>query len=136
MWPFGKKDSRFHDQAAFERNLAKQTAWAPQTVEQLRRAGMRPGASLRLEYFFYAGNPVAGEALASVLQAKGYSSECAPAADGSPTFCITGWSNPLPMDEENVVRWTDEMCRLGFDHDCEFDGWGATPDQPDLRSES
>jgi hypothetical protein len=134
MWPFRKKSSRFHDEAAFERNLANQMAMAPQTIEQLRGIGVLPEATLRLEYFFYAASRETGDALTSVLHSKGYSSDCRPAADGSATFCITGWSNPLPMDEATVVRWTAEMCRLGFEHDCEFDGWGTTPHQPDLQN--
>lgn len=135
MWPFRKKkSSRFIDQAAFERNLASQTAMAPQTVEQLRGLGVGPDAVLRLEYFFYAASREAGDALASVLRARGYSSDCAPAADGSRTFCISGWSHPLRMEEATVVRWAADMCRLGFDHDCEFDGWGTTPHQPEIQN--
>jgi hypothetical protein len=134
MWPFGKKKSRFLDREAFERILTSQTTMAPQTVEQLRKIGVPSNATLRLEYFFYAASQDAGDALAVHLRAKGYSSECAPAADGSASFCITGWSLPVSMDQAAVVRWTIEMCHLGFDHDCEFDGWGTTPDQPDLQN--
>jgi len=57
MWPFRKgKQSRLIDRDSFERNLASQTAMAPQTVAQLHNAGMRPKAKLRLEYFFYAAS--------------------------------------------------------------------------------
>jgi regulator of RNase E activity RraB len=135
MWPFGKgKPARLVDQAAYERNLASQTTMAPQTVTQLHEAGMQPRALLRLEYFFYAASRSNGDALARDLLAKGYSSECRPAADGSPLFCITGWSTPFPIDEGSAVAWTTEMCRLGYAHDCEFDGWGTNPDQPDLQN--
>lgn len=31
------------------------------------------------------------------------------------------------MDTRLVVEWTKEMCRLGYSHDAEFDGWGTNP---------
>lgn len=135
MWPFGKKKrARFIDQASFEKNLESQTAMAPQTVAQLHGLGVRSGAPLRLEYFFYADSPEAGEALARALVGKGYSSECRPSGDGSPLLCITGWSTPISIDERTVVAWTAEMCRIGYEHDCEFDGWGTNPEQPELQN--
>ena len=135
MWPFGKKkEGRFVDRKAFERNLASQTTMAPQTVEQLHKAGMRPKALLRLEYFFYAAAASNSEALARDLLAKGYSAECRPAADGSPLYCITGWTVPFAIDAAAATAWTEEMCRLAYDHDCEFDGWGTNPHQPDLQN--
>jgi hypothetical protein len=33
------------------------------------------------------------------------------------------------MSNAVVSAWTREMCEIGFAHDCEFDGWGTTPDQ-------
>ena len=35
----------------------------------------------------------------------------------------------LVADTEAVVAWTEQMCRLGREHDCEFDGWGTNPRQ-------
>ncbi len=135
MWPFRKgKQSRLIDRDSFERNLASQTAMAPQTVAQLQNAGMRPKANLRLEYFFYAASSSNGEDLARDLKAKGYSAECRRSADGSSLYCITGWTVPFPIDETSTVEWTEEMCRLGYHHDCEFDGWGTNPIQPELQN--
>lgn len=126
-----KKPDRFVSEEAFEKNLANQTVMAPQTVAELHRIGVAPGTTLRLEYSFYATSKANGEALMSALRGKGYSAECQPAADGSGLFCITGWSTPIAMHDEPVVGWTDEMCRLGLEHDAEFDGWGTSPEQPD-----
>ena len=105
-----------------------------QTPFALQEAGMRPKALLRLEYFFYAAAVSSGEALARDLLAKGYSAECLPAADGSPLYCITGWTVPFAIDEATATAWTEVMCRLAYDHDCEFDGWGTDPHQPDLQN--
>ena len=135
MWPFGKsKPARFVEPSAFDRNLAIQMTMAQQTVVQLHEAGMKPGARLRLEYFFYAASRANGEGLARALVDKGYSSECRPAADGSSLFCITGWSVPFAIDQGTAVAWTNDMCGLGYDHDCEFDGWGTNPHQPEFQN--
>ncbi len=129
-----KKSERFVTQEAFEKILANQTGMVPQTVAELHRIGVSPGAALRLEYFFYAKSKASGEALKAELQGKGYTSECRSSADGSKLFYITGWSTPIVMSEEPVVGWTAEMCRLGFAHDVEFDGWGTTPEQPEMAN--
>jgi len=44
-------------------------------------------------------------------------------------FVITGWTSKIKMSEEIVKQWVENMCNLGFKFDCEFDGWGTTPDQ-------
>jgi hypothetical protein len=135
MWPFGKAETkRFVDEHAFRQNMANQAAMAPVTVAQLHQAGMTPNSRLRLEYFFYAASQTNGDALAKVLREKGYSTECRPAADGSPTWCITGWTTPFSVDERSASSWTGEMCLLGFAHDCEFDGWGTNPEQPEPQN--
>ena len=35
----------------------------------------------------------------------------------------------MKMDDQAVQLWTKEMSELGYKFDCEFDGWGTTPDQ-------
>jgi regulator of RNase E activity RraB len=132
MGLFRKRQTyRFVSEDALAKNLASQTEMSPQTVAELHRIGVSPCALLRLEYFFYADEKANGEALAAALLAKGYSSECCPAADGSGLFCITGWTTPIAVHDDVVVKWTAEMCQLGFTHDAEFDGWGTTPGQSD-----
>jgi hypothetical protein len=130
---FSKKEpARYLTSKAYERARASQIAMSPQTVAQLFGIGVPPGTPLRLEYFFYTDRDEKGEALNLALLEKGYSSECVPAADGSPTYCITGWSTPVRVEVQDVVLWTDSMLSLGYEHDCEFDGWGTTPDQEGL----
>jgi hypothetical protein len=35
----------------------------------------------------------------------------------------------MPMETTNVINWTKQMCKIGYQFDCEFDGWGTNPDQ-------
>lgn len=44
-------------------------------------------------------------------------------------YIITGWSTKIIMADGIVAEWVNKMCELAYKHDCEFDGWGTTPDQ-------
>lgn len=44
-------------------------------------------------------------------------------------FLYTGWTPRLTMSADVVQAWVRQMCDLGFKHDCQFDGWGTTPEQ-------
>jgi len=103
----------------------KQLASTPQTIAALRGFGVTPEMQLKLEYFFYSNALDKGRALATALLALGYSAE-AKAAAHDPSLCVvTGWTTPLAIDEAPLVAWTKAMCEMGFEKDCEFDGWGT-----------
>lgn len=120
----------FVTQEAFEANLANQTSMTPETLKQLRIYGVTPERRLKLEFFFYTNEAVKGEALAGELQAKEYSAHHGPSASDASLIVVTGWTAPMPMSTNVVLAWTEDMCRIGFKHDCEFDGWGTNPAQP------
>jgi regulator of RNase E activity RraB len=44
-------------------------------------------------------------------------------------FMVTGWTTIMKMENEILKNWTKQMCELGYKFDCDFDGWGTTPDQ-------
>ena len=127
MGLFSWKPRPFVSQEAFEQNLLKQTTMAPQTVQELRKYGVTDTSFLKLEYFFYTNSRENGLLLANDLRVKGYSVDCHPAAKMDRVFVVTGWSTQLRMDLGTVVKWTEDMCRAGFAHDCDFDGWGTDP---------
>ena len=129
---FGKRTSaRFIPPDGFERLLQTQMALTPQTVAELGRHGVTNNSRLRLEYFFYTNTPEKAAVLVKSLVAREYTSESRLAADKSGNYVITGWTTRMPVDLASVVKWTEDMCRVGFDHDCEFDGWGTNPRQPE-----
>jgi hypothetical protein len=129
MGLFKKNPRRFVEEASFLRNRENQTRMAPATLDQLRQLGVTPDKTLKLEYFFYTDTPEKGAALASVLEGLGYSVVHEQAA-GDPTLrVITGWTEPMRMSDETVIAWSGRMCEVGYEHDCEFDGWGTTPEQ-------
>lgn len=125
-----KKDDapRFVTAAAFQENLAKQKKMSPMTLEQLRKLGVAESKSLKLEFFFYTDTQAKAQSLATALKNLQYDAKAQPAAGNARQYVITGWSTPVQMSESEVVSWTDKMCRTGFDHDAEFDGWGTSPE--------
>ncbi|HEX4141975.1 MAG TPA: ribonuclease E inhibitor RraB [Pirellulales bacterium] len=119
----------FVTKQAFEKNLATQVALAPQTLQELRKHGVTDETRLKLEFFFYTDTEPKAVRLDRALKELGYSVEFRPSAGDRKQLVITGWTDKMAMDEASVVDWTRRMCQLGFDCDCEFDGWGTNPVQ-------
>ena len=113
----------------YEQNRINQMSMAPRTMEQLRGHGVTVTTELKLEYFFYTDSKVKAEVLASKLDELGYNGGHDVAAGDSSQFVITGWTTPMLMSDRVVVDWAAEMCDLGYEFDCEFDGWGTNPSQ-------
>jgi hypothetical protein len=122
------KPKRYVTEAAFQRNLQRQLSRTPQTLAALREHGVPNAATFRLEYFFYSASSANAEGLAGALRQKNYSVVAQPSAHDEKLFVVTGWSTPVALTEESLQSWTAAMGRLGFEHDCEFDGWGASVD--------
>jgi hypothetical protein len=123
------KPQRYVSESALRKNLARQTIMSPQTVAQLRKHGVTDATNLKLEFFFYTDKEPKGQALAKALGGLHYKVECEPAAGETHLILVTGWTTPLKMTDGLVVAWTEKMCQLGYEHDCEFDGWGTNPNQ-------
>lgn len=126
----GGGDGRFQSDEAYTQNRAKQLAMTPQTVAQLRNYGVTPQNLLKLEYFFYTNTQEKAAALAQKLAGLGYAGSHDHSASDQKQFVITGWTAPMSMDDQTVLEWTESMCDLGHELDCEFDGWGTNPKQP------
>jgi hypothetical protein len=120
---------RYLSDQAFRQNLAKQMKMSPLTVGQLRKHGVTDNSMLKLEFFFYTDNDEKALALADALRVLDYKAESGSAARDSRLLIVTGWTTPIKMTDSEVVAWTQKMCQLGYEHDCEFDGWGTNPQQ-------
>ena len=126
---FKKRPGRFLQEADHQRNLTNQLNTTPQIVSQLRLYDVTAETPLKLEFFFYTNAPEKALALASRLKALGYTAETGRSGYDKRIRSITGWTTPLEMSANLVLDWVDQMCNLGFEHDCEFDGWGTDPEQ-------
>ena len=122
---FGKKGNRFISEAVFKKNISSQLTMSPQTLEALRAHGVKDSDLKKLEFFFYTNTEAKAAALASTLMAKKYEVEYGISAGDDNNYLVTGWTTPLQMDMVTVLDWTKAMCELGYENDCDFDGWGT-----------
>ncbi len=121
--------NKFVSEKKFESNLSKQMNWTPQTIKQLSKYGITDKSELKLEYFFYTNSEQKALNLSKELINLGYTSIVDFSVTNKKKYLINGWTIKLKMDEKNILNWTKEMCELGYKYDCDFDGWGTSPDQ-------
>jgi hypothetical protein len=126
---FSGNPKKFVSRESFETNLANQLAMTPQTLAQLRKYNVTPEKKRQLEFFFYTNATSKAAALAEALNRMQYEVEHRPSASDKRLQVITGWSVAIPMQDNLVLDWSKEMCAVGFEHDCEFDGWGTNAEQ-------
>lgn len=122
-------DGQFVTEAAFRSNRNKQMQMTPQTLDQLRKINVSPEKELKLEFFFYTNTAGKAEMLATEIEKTGYSVQHGISAEDKKLFIVTGWTTKMKMTNEVVEQWTKRMCEVGYEYDCEFDGWGTEPDQ-------
>jgi hypothetical protein len=99
-------------------------------LEALRQHGVTESDQLKLEFAFFTDDIGKAENLKKMLSAKGdYSVDDLRRV--KKLWRLTGWSNKIKMDIDSINHWTFEMCKMGFDNDCKFDGWGTFPEKKD-----
>jgi regulator of RNase E activity RraB len=120
---------QFVTEKALGHNMSKQIQMVPETMEQLRKIIVSADQELKLEYFFYTNTIDKANRFASELEKLNYKVDHGQSAGDKKCFVITGWTTKMRMENDIVANWTKEMCELGYKFDCDFDGWGTSPDQ-------
>lgn len=128
----------FVTEERFERSLARAAWKTPRQLASLRSWRIRPTDEKALKFFFHTHTQAKADSLAAVLKARGHDPQVRKTGafvDWTATWLavaswvVTGLTPPLLMTEDALLAWTKEMCQLGLQHDCEFEGWfGETPD--------
>lgn len=126
---FSSQPKQFVTPDSFKDNLANQLNWTPQTLGQLREYNVTPEKELKLEFFFYTNTPEKAGSLAKALSNINYQVEFCPSVSEKNIQIITGWTAKMTMSDNVVLEWTKKMCEVGYEHDCDFDGWGTNPEQ-------
>ncbi|MBK9176245.1 MAG: ribonuclease E inhibitor RraB [Flavobacteriales bacterium] len=119
---------RFVQEEAFKQNLALQSRTTHRTLDELGKRGVGPERMKKVEFFFYSNKLTKVQELVRDLKQLGYDAEARASASGDGTFIATGWTQPVSMAEDAMVEWTERMCTLGYQRDCDFDGWGTNLD--------
>jgi regulator of RNase E activity RraB len=125
----GSSPKSYKTEVQYQENLQNQRRMNADTIKQLREYDVTEDKKLKLEYFFYTNTKEKAGALAADLKKLGYAGSHDTSASSKKEFVITGWTTPIKMDLDSVTSWTENMCKTGMKHDCEFDGWGTNPTQ-------
>ena len=125
----GGSENRFKSEAEYTENRVQQLAMTPKILAQLRQHGVTDESELSVEYFFHTDMLEKASQLAGKLTSLGYTSGSGHSAKDKKLVVVTGKTIPMKMDDKTVLDWTDRMCDLGRQFDCEFAGWGVNPKQ-------
>lgn len=131
LFDFFKANSgeQFVTEKQFSDNSETQVRMAPETLKQLRDIGVDEDKELKLEFFFYSNSLDKVGKLSDELKKLGYDLGFGPSSGDKKLFVSTGWTTKMRMDNLTVKAWAHDMCEVAYKFDCEFDGWGTTPDQ-------
>lgn len=126
-YSFSKADGndRYFGVRAFNSSQLNQWLLAPKALHYLRSVSTTTAPELEFDFFFYTDTAEKAEQLAAALRQLHYTVHTGPVPGKSNLFSITGCTPPLRSDDEIVAQWTTRMCELGYEFDCEFDGWGT-----------
>lgn len=125
----GFSSSRFVSKKQAKDNLQSQLRMTPQTLEQLKGSGVTEDTKLKLEFFFYTNTSKKAEQLTSALRTLEYDAEFKAPEGYENILIVTGWTTKIKMDPGSVQKWTENMIKLGYEYDADFDGWGTNPKQ-------
>src|SRR5207249_3200677 len=99
------------------------------TIELLREIDVPIEKERKVEFFFYTNTTDKAEELAKELEKLNYETSHGKSSGDGKSFIVTGITTKMKMDDEIIANWAKEMCELGYKFDCDFDGWGTSPDQ-------
>ncbi len=122
----GQEAKRFISKIEYLDNISTQEGMNGKVLDQLSQYEVTDDTELKIEYFFYTNTKEKAENLTVELKAKNY--ETREVHQMETLWSITGWTKKMKMDLKTITDWTNEMCVLGYINDCDFDGWGTTPE--------
>ncbi len=103
------------------------------TLEQLEKYSTSENSGLRMEFFFYTDEQNKASNLAIDLSKLGYRIDTVDRSEGDEgLWVVTGLTTKMKSDLNTMNDWTTLMWKIGFENDCEFDGWGTLVDQDEM----
>ena len=124
-----KEPEQFISEQQHKDNVVSQLSTSPEIVEQLRGYGITEDRMCKLEYFFYTNAVEKAGSLSAELSDMGYDASFDASNPGKKIKVVAGATVPVQMATDKDLEWTESMCNIGYKHDCEFDGWGLSPEQ-------
>lgn len=119
----GMAQKKFVNETEYKANLAKQQKLSSRALTQLRKIGVTESSELKPEYFFITNTVRNAKELTAQLQVFGYAAGFKKKPDNPGLYMVTGRATKMKMSEKLILEWTKVMCDLGYEFDCNFNGW-------------
>ena len=112
---------RYRTEAEYKQNRLSRIKSSRSRWQALEATGQWTGDDAQLEFRFRTANRGSARKLSKALESRGYRASVQEEADG--TLRIAGPCPAMQVTEKSIVSWTSDMCRFGYEHDAEFEGW-------------
>ena len=109
---------------AYEDNIEHQLRMLDVTWEAFEENGVKEDTELVLDFVYLAPNKESANSLNSALE--NYDSSVRSEGMLKKKWFVDGNSHPTTVSKNTLAQWLDFMIALGWEHNCEFDGFGAS----------
>jgi regulator of RNase E activity RraB len=111
---------------SYRLNLARQLAMNEKTWARLLELGITGETEVQLDFLYYASNEAAAALQAFLKDETDYEVDVHPETGSSGQWIISGRTQKTTISKEILDQWVEWMVAAGFEHQCEFDGWGTS----------
>jgi Regulator of ribonuclease activity B len=122
---FFSRKERFVSTLELEQNKLYQNDMTLKMLSELEKQGITNKNVLKLEFYFRTNSIAKAESLSDELKKINYTTHFNRNSENNISILITGWTDEIPINEKTVQQWTIKMCDIGFQADCDFEGWEA-----------
>lgn len=117
---------RFFTKEHRDESLQMQPMLNKRAMGLMKDYGGKPNPVQGVEFFFYSDEEAKANNLAIELNKLGYTVyDVHPPEQEGKNWSIIGCIPPVPMGGNKFDKWTEQMIQLGYECDCQFDGWGT-----------
>ena len=126
LFSFIKSNRRFVSEKQLQENIRSQNAMNEETLFEFNEYGIDKNTERKLEFFFVSNDKLKLEQLKAALVLLNYK-ELILEKDmqSKKNWVLFGETNHIKMELYTINNWTKSLCEVGFEYDCNFDGWGA-----------
>lgn len=126
LFSFLKSNKRFVSEKQLQENIQNQQSMNEETLFEFSEYGIDENATRILEFYFFSNDVLMLEQLKNALQKLNYKElQLEKDPESKKHWALYGETNPMNMELNTINNWTKSLCEIGFEYDCEFDGWGA-----------
>jgi tetratricopeptide (TPR) repeat protein len=124
-------NDKFFTWEKFSKNFGKEMASAEDVYNRMKKDGLVDFAFAIFDFDFESDKASKVNELAKFLK-EHYPYSDIKTQKKQKKWILTGSTNKIPVTEEILMYWALDMYKRGYEHDCQFVGYGAMTDKDDL----